>query len=199
MALGSKNVVRKFELNESYRKIYPNEALIEITQQNVYEAVKAIIKTGQNVLVDSNDNLKTLTFRATGVQGQSGLANFACLYGLTARRNAYGGASSATADAISEGTSAFNGSSFQTKNAILATGGLFSFHTSSVVGYYRPWVAVPSASLHTVKIYSSNFKDETSVWAVFSGTKNSISYYVYVRENPIEQGKIQEWIIRNYS
>ena len=202
MALTTKETVRQIDFNDSIKKIYPNESPINfvITKDNAYAAIKEILKAGTNVTIDTNDTGKTITLRSTAVGGSgAGLRNFACLYGMTARRSTYGSEASKTADALSEGRSAFAGTNFQTKTVTLATGGLFAFSFSSVQGWYRPWVALPVGNLHTIRIYDKSNDQEVSSWAIFSAIKNSISYNVYVRENPIEQGRSEEWTIKNYS
>ena len=108
---------------------------------------------------------------------------------------------SAVANARTEATTAFNlPASRTTKSVALQTGGLIPVTFPDPTGYYRPYVAIPTSDVTNIRIHNlSNDENDTDNWTTTTATLNTIAYTIYVSINQYSQGRVLEWIVKNYS
>ena len=130
-----------------------------------------------------------------------GIATQDIIYGNTAVKSAIDSDANAVANARTEATTAFNlPASRTTKNVALQTGGLIPITFPNPTGYYRPYVAIKTSDITNIRIHNlSNDENDTDNWTTVTATLNSIAYTIYVSINQYGQGRMLEWIVKNYA
>ena len=130
-----------------------------------------------------------------------GIATQSIIYGNTAVKSAIDSDANAVANARTEATTAFNlPASRTTKNVALQTGGLIPITFPDPTGYYRPYVAIQTSDVTNIRIHNlSNDENDTDNWTTTTATLNTIAYTIYVSINQYSQGRMLEWIVKNYS
>ena len=130
-----------------------------------------------------------------------GIATQDIIYGNTAVKSAIDSDANAVANARTEATTAFNlPASRTTKNVALQTGGLIPITFPNPTGYYRPYVAIKTSDITNIRIHNlSNDENDTDNWTTTTATLNTIAYTIYVSINQYSQGRMLEWIVKNYA
>ena len=132
--------------------------------------------------------------------GTAQLQETGIFYGVTAVKASVDDDDNSVANARTEGLAAFNIQANRTaKNITLQTGGYISITFPNATGWYRPFIAIPTASITNLLIQSIENNFETSEWTTITATLNAINYTIYVRTTESEEGGTEQWIIKNYS
>ena len=160
---------------------------------NALEANKAVHtdSTGANLILVDPPSAPT----------GGGVATQSIIYGNTAVKSAVDSDANAVANARTEATTAFNlPASRTTKSVALQTGGLIPVTFPDPTGYYRPYVAIPTSDVTNIRIHNlSNDENDTDNWTTTTATLNTIAYTIYVSINQYSQGRMLEWIVKNYA
>ena len=130
-----------------------------------------------------------------------GIENQDIIYGNTAVKSAIDSDANSETNARTEATTAFNlPASRNNKSVSLQTGGLIPITFPNPTGYYRPYVAIKTSDITNIRIHNlSNDENDTDNWTTTTATLNSIAYTIYVSKNQYGQGRMLEWIVKNYA
>ena len=130
-----------------------------------------------------------------------GIATQDTFFGITAVKSAVDSDANSEANARTEAVTSFNLQTARTSKSVsLQTGGLYPYTFPAPTGYYRPWFAVKTSDITNIRIHNlSNDENDTDNWTTTTATLNSIAYTIYVSKNQYGQGRMLEWIVKNYA